>query len=200
MVPGPLRAASVGADAVVLVNSQSARYLDFQHFIQPYLDNFGFPYTVQDIATNAPGQTITNYAVIIIGHSQLDTNHTYLNSTAQANLSLAVSNGTGLVSFDNDLYAGGAPRYQFVQDIFGFSYGSGASASSVSLPPTEPSSQMHFITARHPTNDLVTFRSSITLPGIVVPARSDHTGRGGGRAVGRNQQIWSRPGGAMGQL
>src|SRR5262249_23957879 len=27
------------AGAVVLVNSQSARYPDFQHFIQPYLDN-----------------------------------------------------------------------------------------------------------------------------------------------------------------
>ena len=35
----------------------------------------GFPYTVQDIATNAPGPGISNYAVIIIGHSQLDTNH-----------------------------------------------------------------------------------------------------------------------------
>ena len=65
---------------------------------------------------------------------------------------------------------GGAPRYQFVQDIFGFSYGSGASGSSASLPPTEPSSQMHYITARHPTNDLVAFRSSINLPGITVPA------------------------------
>ena len=37
------------AGAVVLVNSQSAKYLDFQQFIQPYLDTFGFPYTVLDL-------------------------------------------------------------------------------------------------------------------------------------------------------
>jgi hypothetical protein len=157
------------AGAVVLVNSHSAKYADFQHFIQPYLDNFGFPYTVQDISTNAPGQSISNCAVIIIGHGQLDTNQTYLTSAAQANLSVAVSNGTGLVNFDNNLAAGSTPRYQFVQSIFGFTYGSGAAASSVSLPLTEPSSQMHYVTARHPTNDVVTFRSSINLPGITVP-------------------------------
>jgi len=123
-----------------------------------------------DIATNTPGQSISNYAVIIIGHSELDTNRSYLNLTTQANLSLAVSNGTGLVSFDNDLQSGGSARYQFVQDIFGFSYGSSASGTNASLPPTEPSSQMHFITARHPANDLVPFRSSLSLPGITVPA------------------------------
>jgi hypothetical protein len=164
-----LQAVSMGADAVVLVNSQSSRSQDFTHFIQPYLDNFGFPYTVQDIATNAPGHSITNYAVIIIGHSQLDTNLTYLDATAQSSLSLAVSNGTGLVSFDNDLFTGGAPRYQFVQDIFGFSTGTGASGTNVSLPPTESSSQMHFITARHLTNDVVPLRGSLSLPGITVP-------------------------------
>ncbi len=180
-----IQAASVQADAVVLVNSQSARYLDFQHFIQPYLDNFGFPYTVQDIATNIPSQSISNYAVIIIGHSQLDTNLAYLSETVQTNLSLAVANGTGLVNFDNDLDSGSGPRYQFVQDIFGFSYGSGASGSGVSLPPTEPSSQMHYITALHPTNDVVPFRpsSSLTLPGITVPATATALASVGGQPL-----------------
>ena len=108
---GLVQAAPVGADAVVLVNSHSAKYLDFQHFIQPYLDNFGFPYTVQDISTNAPGPAIGNYAVIIIGHSQLDTNLTFLTTKVQANLSSAVYAGTGLVNFDNDLSTGGVgPR------------------------------------------------------------------------------------------
>ena len=169
-VNSPPQPAAQSAGAVVLVNSQSDRYLDFQHFIQPYLDNFGFPYTVQDIATNAPGPGISNCAVIIIGHRQLDTHHVFLNPTVQANLSLAVSNGTGLVSFDNDLHSGGIPYYQFVQDIFGFSYGSDNSGSSASLPPTEPSLRMHYITARHPTNDLIAFRSGISLPAITVPA------------------------------
>src|SRR6478672_2081217 len=94
---------TIGADAVVLVNSHSAKYLDFQHYIQPYLDNFGFPYTVQDISTNPPGFALGDSAVIIIGHSELDTNLTYLSGASQSNISLAVSNGTGLVNFDNNL-------------------------------------------------------------------------------------------------
>ena len=183
MITSPVRAALVSADAIILVNSQSARYQDFQHFIQPYLDNFGFPYAVQDIATNAPDQSIGSYAVIIIGHSQLDTNHAYLTDPAQASLSLAVSNGTGLVNFDNDLQSGGNPRYQFVQDIFGFSYGTAASGASVSLPPTEPLSQMHFITERHPTNDLVALRSSLSLPGINVPLTATTLAKVGSRPL-----------------
>jgi len=35
------------ADAVVLVNASSAEYADFQHYVQPYLDNLGIPYTVR---------------------------------------------------------------------------------------------------------------------------------------------------------
>ena len=68
----PEPATTVGTDAVVLVNSGSTTYLDFQHHIQPYLDNFGVPYTVRDIATNGVGGGLDHYAVIVIGHSQLD--------------------------------------------------------------------------------------------------------------------------------
>ncbi len=178
-----LPAAQVSANALVLVNSQSAKYPDFQHFIQPYLDNFGFPYVVQDISTNAPSDALTNYAIIIIGHSQIDTNQTYLTTAAQTSISLAVSNGTGLVNFDNSLSSGGAGRYQFVQNIFGFTYSSSAQASSVGLPPTEPGSQMHYITGLHPTNDTVTFRSSITLPGIGAPAGVTTLASAGGKPL-----------------
>jgi hypothetical protein len=39
----PLQQATttLSTDAVVLVNSASASYLDFQHYIQPYLDHSG---------------------------------------------------------------------------------------------------------------------------------------------------------------
>ena len=179
----PFEPLTQSAGAVVLVNSQSARYVDFQHFIQPYLDNFGFPYTVLDITTNAPGPSISNCAVIIIGHSQLDTNHTFLSAAVQTNITLAVSTGTGLVNFDNDLYSGSAPRYQFVQNIFGFSYGTNVSGNNASLPATEPSSQMHYITARHPTNDLVAFRGSLTLPSITNPPTTTALARVGGQPL-----------------
>ncbi len=171
------------AGAVVLVNSHSAGYADFQRFIQPYLGNFGFPYTIQDISTNAPGAALSNCAVIIIGHNQLDTNLTYLTPAAQAAISLAVSNGTGLVNFDNNLTTGAAGRYTFVQNIFGFTYGSATSVSSASFPPTEPGSQMHFVTARHAANDTVSFRSSVSLPGFTSPAGVTNVVTAGGKPL-----------------
>ena len=166
----PLEAATVGADAVVLVNSASGKYLDFQHYLQPYLDNFGVPYTIQDIATAGLGTNLGRYALIVIGHGELDTNGTYLGSAAQNSISLAVSNGTGLVSFDGALAAAGAtPRYSLVQTIFGFGYGAAAVGTTVTLPATEPLSQMHYITARHPAGDSITLRASMNLPGLTVP-------------------------------
>jgi hypothetical protein len=167
----PLPAATVGADAVVLVNSSSANYLDFQHYIQPYLDNFGVPYTVLDIAANGVGTNLANYALIVIGHSQLDTNGVALGSAGQNAIWLAVSNGTGLVSFDGALSAtNGAALYPFVQTIFGFGYGPATSGASVTLPATEPQSQMHYITALHPVGDSITLRASMTLPGLAAPS------------------------------
>ena len=82
----------VSADALVLVNSTSAKYPDFQHYLKTYLDHFGFPYSVLDLATNAIGTNLGSYALIIIGHSQLDTNQVFLNTAAQLNLAAAVAN------------------------------------------------------------------------------------------------------------
>jgi hypothetical protein len=137
--------------------------------IQPYLENFGVPYTVQDIATNAVTTDLTRCALLIVGHKQLDTNHVYLDTNAQANISRAVSNGVGLVNFDNDLSIGAVPRYQFVQDIFGFNYGSAVTAANVTFPPTEPGSQMHYITALHQINETLTLAASMSLAGITMP-------------------------------
>jgi hypothetical protein len=162
-------APTLQADALVLVNSSSARYLDFQRYIQPYLDNFGVPYTVFDIATNGFGTNLGSHALIIVGHRQLDTNHLYLDSSAQLNLSSVVSNGTGLVNFDSDLWAGpGAARYQFVQDIFGFGYRTSSVVGSVAFPITEPLSQMHYITARHATNESMLLSNSMSVVGLTL--------------------------------
>ena len=182
LAPNP-NSGVVRAETLVLVNSHSARYLDFQHFIQPYLDNFGFPYTVQDISTNAPDATLQNYSLIIIGHDQLDTNLTYLTASAQNSLWQAVSNGVGLVNFDSQLANGSAGIYQYVQNIFGFTYGSSASAGSVALPPTDPGSQMHYITALHPANDAITFRGNITMPGITGPSKVTTLATCGGKPL-----------------
>src|SRR5690349_13568797 len=78
------QAATIGAVALELVNSRSTDYGDFQHLDQPYLDNFGVPYTLQDISTNAPGTNLSRYALIIIGHKQLDLTTNYLTAQVQA--------------------------------------------------------------------------------------------------------------------
>ena len=55
-------------DAIVLVNSTSANFTDFQHYIQSYLDYLGVPYTLLDIASTAVPADIGDYALIIVGH------------------------------------------------------------------------------------------------------------------------------------
>jgi hypothetical protein len=126
-------AADLKSGALVLVNHASPSYADFQHFIQPYLDHFGVPYTILDIASQAVGSDVGDYALIIVGHRGLDPNLTHLNPTEQGYISSAVNAGTGLVNFDNDLSSGGMSRYQYIQDIFGFSYTTPLSGSDVTF-------------------------------------------------------------------
>jgi hypothetical protein len=172
-VPLPLvtsaQGSSIRADALVLVNPASASYPDFQHYIQPYLDNFGIPYDEIDIATSPVGSGVGDYSLLIIGHRQIDPYNTYLDSTEEANISAAVSAGTGLVNFDDDLSGDGInPRYEFVDDIFHFGYGAVSTGSGV----TFPSPQTHYVTERHgPTESIGTLTMSlagITLPGGVT--------------------------------
>ena len=162
------------AGAVVLVNSQSARYLDYAHFLQPYLGNFGVPCTVLDIASNAVTFHLTNYALIIIGHAQLDTNRTYLNTAAQTNIVWAVSNGVGLVNFDNVLSSNNTPLYQFEQSIIGCAYTNPVIGDAVVFPPTQPQSQMHYITSLHLTNETLALSNAdntttMTVAGLTLP-------------------------------
>jgi hypothetical protein len=173
-----------GADAVVLVNSTSAKFLDFRNYVRPYLDHFGVPYTIQDIATNAPDTNLSRYALIIIGHAQFDTNYTFLTPSAQASISSCVSNGTGLVNFDANLWtSGGAPRYQFVQGLFGFGFTSSATASSVLFGATEPGPKMHFVSARHTNNETIALRANITVTGVTLPANASALSSVGGRPL-----------------
>jgi hypothetical protein len=171
----------IGADATVLVNSTSPRFSDFQRWLKPYLDNFGVPYTVQDIATNPVDANIAQTALIIIGHRQIDTNLLFLNTAAQANISTAVSNGAGLVNFDSDLFTATNHLYQFIQNIFEFGYAANFLGSDATFPPTEPGPNLHFITALHPANDFITLRSAMTLTGLVLPTNATAIALSGGK-------------------
>ena len=161
----PQRALAERTDGLVLVNSASVDYDGFQHYIQPYLDNFGVPYTVLDIATESIGSDVANYAVIIVGHRQLDPDGLYLDTTEEDYISAAVSAGTGLVNFDNNLSDGSTPYYQYVDDIFGFSYmspptGSGITfisdgSTSIRINCWEDDHQDPVLTTTENTTDLV---------------------------------------------
>jgi hypothetical protein len=163
----PVMAQSGGttrAEALVLVNSASASYADFQHFVQPYLDHFGIPYTLLNIATTPVSTTIADYAVIIIGHRQLDIGLAYLTTSERNNIVTAVNAGTGLVNFDNDLSVGGSTaRYSFITSIFGFSYVTPPTATDVTF-----TSVTHYITERHTAGDMLS-TGTMTMAGITLP-------------------------------
>jgi len=122
------------AEAVVLVNSASAGYSQYEQHVQPYLGHFGVPCTVLDIFTTPVTADIEDFAVIIVGHRQLDADGLYLDVTEQGYVTAAASGGTGLVNFDNDLSADNStPRYQYVDDIFGFGYTTPPSSSGITI-------------------------------------------------------------------
>jgi len=121
------------ASALVLVNQSSGGYNDFTRYIQPYLDNFGVPYTTLNVATQALPADLGDYALIIIGHRSIDPDGSALDSTDQNLLTNAVNNGSGLINFDSDLASGTSPRYQFIQNIFGFGYVASSQTTAVQI-------------------------------------------------------------------
>ena len=61
-LPQKALAQDLTADALVLVNSASPSYDDFEHYIQPYLENFGVPYAVLDISLEDIEDNVAEYA------------------------------------------------------------------------------------------------------------------------------------------
>lgn len=187
LFPTASKSATVSAETVVLVNSASARYLDFRNLIQPYLDHFGIPYRVLDVRTDEVGADIADYALIVVGHAQFDTNHLYLSSSEQSNVVQAVATGVGLVNFDFVLSGTGVlTNYQYVQDIFGFSYPGGSTGNFVNTAnffATEPGGQLHYIVTRHPTNSIIAYRGTIDLLNVTAPATVKVPARSGGQPL-----------------
>ena len=173
------RASALGADAVLLVNSTSSSFGDAQRFVRPYLDHFGVPYTVLDVAAVNVGPEIGDHALIVIGHAGLDPDRRYLDATEQTNISNAVSRGAGLVNFDHDLTADGTtPRYQFIQDVFGFGYGPARIGTGVLFTSDAPA---HYVSSRHAAGSTIATAAmeaaSLTAPGnATVVARVQSTG------------------------
>jgi hypothetical protein len=163
--------------ALVLVNAQSADFVDFQQFIQPYLDHFGIPYTELEISTTAVTADVEEYALLIIGHRNFDSGTTrYLDPAEEGFISAAVNAGSGLVNFDNVLSVGGSTaRYQFIDDVFTFGYNSTTAGSDV----TFANPALNYIIQNHTNGQVITTNTmnlaGITLPGDVISLVSSGT-------------------------
>jgi chitodextrinase len=185
--------------SLVLVNSESRYYTDFQQFIKPYLDNFGIPYNVLDIASDPVPANIGDAAVIIIGHAEFDTGDIlYLSPTEQSYITAAVNAGTGLINFDPVLDDSGTPRYDYIQSIFRFGYNNAEGDNGITFP--NPAG--HYITQRHSAGETIDTQympiGRITLPSGVTALATTSTGQpflavttyGSGRAVQWNSYDW----------
>ena len=102
------------AQALVVVDSRSDAADDFGRLVGPYLDHFGVPFSVADLARGHLPANLPAYALIVIGHRGLAAAGGF-DGSDQAALSAAVERGTGLVNFDNDLWSDGRLRYAVVQ-------------------------------------------------------------------------------------
>ena len=189
----------------MLVNSQSPDYTPgFQHLIQPYLDHFGIPYTTLNISTTAVTAAINEYALIIIGHRNLDSGGTnYLNSTEQGYISAAVNDGSGLVNFDNALSANGSTgRYEFINSVFTFGYNSETSGSGVKFLDAR-SCQFHYCRITRCNQNITTATmnlAGITLPGDVTPLATSDISVGVTQPFLAVTTLWPGPGRAVRQL
>jgi hypothetical protein len=85
-------------NALVLINSSSASYVDYTKYIKPYIKNFGIPYEECDIFTTAL-PVLNDYAIIVFGHKNV-----YSSGYPITELEAAVSEGAGLYSFDSHLF------------------------------------------------------------------------------------------------
>lgn len=167
------------ADAIVVVNSASPAYGDFAKLVQPYLDNFGVPYAMLDLGTTHVPSDLGDYALIVVGHRQLDTTGRRLDAGAQSAIVAAVNAGSGLLNLDNDLWVQGAPRYPFVRDVFGFAPSAVRSGSGVVFATPDRGTGVHYVTAAHPSGEAVA-TGRMRLAGISLPPSARALAQSGG--------------------
>jgi len=91
--------------ALVLINSSAPRASDFERYVKSYLDYFGVPYDVCDLASTQAPYDAGRYALIIVGHEGAVVGAPNLDAAGVGRLANAIEGGTGLVSFDPLLFA-----------------------------------------------------------------------------------------------
>jgi len=124
---------------VVLVDSAAPRFREWRRRLLPYLEHFGVPARVWDLARGVPSDEALDCGVIIAGHRGLRTG-------AERKVMSAVGAGAGMVSFD--------PGFPF-----GRGRGEPVRAESVSI-----SAPRHYVSSRHESGNDIALLAPIMVP------------------------------------
>jgi len=178
------RTDAVSMNALVLVNSDSFDANWGREYVIPYLEHFGVPYKVCDLAKKPLDPNIRQYSLLIAAQQQLTIKHSDI-----MEIDAAVESGCGLVSFSFVL-----PRLLAnTVDVLCFP------AKALDFNDVN-----HFITAQHKRAKFRLF-SQMTLPGgqdvngtVLIKGDGGQpllivTQRGRGRIVQWTGQAWMSP-------
>ena len=86
--------------ALVIMNSGSREYFKGNEYLIPYLDHFGVPYLVCDLAGQDSLPDVSQYPLVILSHPGIFRGESNSDSLLIADIMDGISRGTGLVSFD----------------------------------------------------------------------------------------------------
>jgi len=89
-------------EALVIVNSHSPEYIKGKELLLPYIDHFGIPYILLDIASEELSDLYSSYPLIILAHPMINYNQSNM-PVLNDFLNAEIFNGSGLVCFDPDL-------------------------------------------------------------------------------------------------
>jgi len=95
---GCSREGNVSMDVLVLVHSGCSDYRKAREYLIPYLDHFGIPYRVWDMAILPPAEDDYDPALVILGHPGIAVNAD--TSELAGFIRYMADKGTGTVSFD----------------------------------------------------------------------------------------------------
>jgi len=104
-------------ETLVVVNTRSPEYTKCKNMLLPYLDHFGLPYLILDLAVDEINEISSSHPLIIIAHPEIDHNLPDLLSFNDF-LRNEINDGSGLVSFDPGLdYLGIEPAEEIARDV-----------------------------------------------------------------------------------
>lgn len=144
-------------NALVMVNTDSPFYGEYNLYVKPYLEWFGIPCDIYDTGGDNQLPDLNEYAVIIMGHPGV-----YNDDYPLSELSYAVFNGTGLYSFDQHLFEF---ESDFCQPIY---EQSGLTSTRVNIDPDHYITQYHQNDSYDSENEIIfTFLDDvpISIPG-----------------------------------